>query len=74
MKTFEKLGAKEKKLLVYSSYIFVCAKTFKFTYKELKVPKPHGTDSFAIERTNRNIVMISNFKLKEDSAICYIIL
>ena len=49
MKTFEKREAKEKKLPVYSSYIFVCAKTFKFTYKELKVPKPHGTDSFAIE-------------------------
>ncbi len=74
MKTFEKLEAMEKKYLVYSSYIFVCAKTFKFTYKELKVPKPHGTDTFAIERTNRNIVMISNFKLKEDSAICYVIL
>jgi hypothetical protein len=40
----------------------VCAKAFKFTYKELKVPKPPGSDSFAIERTNINIVMISYFK------------
>jgi hypothetical protein len=59
---------------VVSNNIYVCAKTFKFTYKELKVPKPPRTDSFAKERKNINIVMIGYFKMKEDSAICYIIL
>jgi hypothetical protein len=59
MKTFEKPEIEEKKQPIYSSYVYVSGKTFKFTFKEFNASKPLETDSFAIERTNMNIAMIS---------------
>jgi hypothetical protein len=60
MKTFEKPKIEEKKQPIYSSYVYVSAgKTFKFTFEEFNASKPRETDSFAIERTNMNVAMIS---------------
>ncbi len=48
---------------MYSLFVYVTGKTSKFTYEELNAHRARGTDFFAIERTNMNIVMISYFNL-----------